>query len=174
MRSIIKSEPSTKQCKGSTFGAVTQETILLQDDFEASNWNENWTGEWAQSTQTAHSGSSSAKANRYYDGYFTTADLDTSSATSITVDFWIKKQYTDTGDDILLYYFDGSQYVLITDLDTFGADGEWLHYVEVITDRNFFSKDFKIRLDAHSLTGSRWYGYEKVFLDDMTVTVTRN
>ena len=92
----------------------------------------------------------------------------------MTIDFWIKKQYTDTGDDILLYYFDGSQYVLISDLDTLGADDEWLHYIHVITDSNFFSKNFKVRLNALSLTGSRWYGYEKVFLDDITVTATEN
>lgn len=164
----------SKHSKGSTSGAITREIILLQDDFEASNWNENWDGEWLQSTQAAHSGSFSAKANLYYDGYFTSAELDTSSASSVTIDFWIRKQYTDTGDDILLYYFDGSQYVLISDLDTLGADGEWLHYVHVITDSRFFIKNFKVRLNALSLTGSRWYGYEKVFLDDITVAATEN
>ncbi|MBV1869596.1 MAG: fibronectin type III domain-containing protein [Gammaproteobacteria bacterium] len=164
----------SKHRKGSTSGAIIREVILLKDDFEESNWNENWDGEWVQSTQAAHSGSFSVKANLHSDGSFTTADLDTSSANSVTIDFWIRKQYTDTGDDILLYYFDGSQYVFITDLDTIGADDEWLHYVHVTTDSNFFNRNFKIRLNAHSLTGSRWYGYEKVFLDDITVTTTEN
>ena len=160
--------------KGSTFAGDVSEVILLENDFEGNNWNENWTGDWIQSSQKQHNGSYSAKANRYHDGYFTTDDLDASGAASITVDFWFRKQLTDVENDILLYYFDGTEYNRIADLDTFGEDYEWLHYTHTITDSNYFNENFKVRLDAHNLSSSYWYDYEKVYLDDIIIKATKN
>ena len=161
----------SKYDKGSTFA---REIVLLKDDFESNDWNANWTGNWVQSSQHAYNGSNSAKANRSYDGYFTTDDLDTGSATSITVDFWFRKHLTDVGEDIFLYYFDGKKYNQIADLDTFGGDFEWIHYVDTITDSAYFIENFKIKLDADNLSGSYWYGYEKVYLDDVIIRITKN
>ena len=160
--------------KGSTFSDSVHEVILFEDDFERANLNENWAGDWIQSSQEFHSGSYSVKANRYHDGYFTTSDLDASDATSITIDFWFRKHQTDVDDDILLYYFDGTAYNMIADMDTMGDDREWLHYTDTITDSSYFVDDFKIRLDAHNLSSSYWVSYEKVYFDDIMIKATKS
>ncbi len=135
------------------------------DGFEGSTWNANWAGSWIRATDQKYSGSYSAKANQANDGYFTSIDRDTSGATFITVDFRIRKDDTDAGNDILLSYYNGSSYIQVADLDAIGSDDRWLHYTHTITDSQFFVSNFKIRFSAPNLSSD-----ENVWVDDVSIT----
>lgn len=140
----------------------------LNDSFEGSPWNGNWTGNWTIGSDEARTGSYAAKANSEYYGSFITRGIDASGASYITIDFWFMKDDTDT-DEFLIYYFNGSNYVYAADLDTLGGDDEWLNYTDTITDDQFFTNDFRIRIEAIALSGGIW-GAENVWLDDVNIT----
>jgi hypothetical protein len=144
-------------------------TVLLDDDFNNAVWDANWTnsGTWVVDSGTYAHESPSAKAPSKASGTFTCLDLDTSDAIAVHVDFWLQKDDTeDAGvdEDITLYYYNGTSYVNVYDLDTLGADDEWLHYTDTITDSNYFVANFKIRLDALLENG------DNVWLDEVFIT----
>ena len=110
-------------------GASSNST-LLDDGFEDFIWDTNWNAipsNWVEDTFPVHSGSSSARAADFFEGYFTSDSLDASDAGAIYVDFWFRKTGTDAYD-FTLYYYDGSSYDLIEELDDNGFDNTWLHY----------------------------------------------
>lgn len=147
-------------------------TDVLVDDFEGSVWNANWSGAWIQAGDQIHGGTASAKANPFRDGMFTTVDIDTAGATAITVEFWFRKANTDRGSDFFLYYFDGSAYNQIADLDGRGADNTWLHYTHTITDSSYFKSNFRVRFEARNLSGMILLSRaEYVWIDDFKVSV---
>ena len=137
--------------------------ILLEDGFEGAVWDANWTGLWLKDTWPYGSAAWADEDNK---GDFTCDALDASDATAIHIDFWFMKDDTDVGNDLLLYYFDGTNYDLIADLDDLGGDDEWLHYTDTTTDANYFVSDFKIRFNATPDAGKR----ENVWIDDVVVT----
>jgi hypothetical protein len=141
-------------------------TVLLDDDFNNTTWDANWTnsGTWAVDSGVYAHESPSAKAPAKASGTFTCLDLDTSDAETVHVDFWLQKDDTDEAEDIILYYYNGTSYVSACDLDTLGEDDEWLHYTDTITDSNYFVSTFKIRLDAVLENG------ENVWLDEVVIT----
>jgi len=140
--------------------------ILLQDSFEGAAWDGNWVSphNWLKDTTTYSHGTSSAWANPDNNGYFTCDALDTSDATAIHMHFWFMKNNTDAAQDVLLYYYNGTNYNLIADLDTLGSDDVWLHYTNIITDSQYFVSNFRIRFDA---TPEK---RENVWIDDIVVT----
>jgi hypothetical protein len=137
---------------------------LLNDGFEGGDWDGNWgTNSWYRSTYN-HGGSFSAAALNGKEGTFTSDPMDASDAASITVDFWFMKMATDTAD-YTLYFYDGSSYVLIDELDDNGGDySTWLHYMGTTTDSRYFTSGFRVRLDATLGSG------EQAWLDDVLVT----
>lgn len=141
-------------------------TVLLDDDFNNTTWDANWTisGAWEVDSSTYAHESPSAKAPAKNSGTFTCLDLDTSDAETVHVDFWLQKDDIDTAEDIILYYYNGTSYVNVYDLYDLGADDEWLHYTDTITDSNYFVSSFKIRLDAALENG------ENVWLDEVVIT----
>lgn len=149
-------------------------TDVLVDGFEGGIWNAKWNGVWIQAVDQVHDGMASAKANGNNDGMFTTVDINTSAATSITVDFWFRKDDTDEGNDFILYYYDGSTYNQIADLDALGPDDTWLHYTHKVTESRYFKTNFRVQLEARNL----WIPLilysamgENVWIDDFKVSI---
>jgi len=125
-------------------------TVLLEDNFEGAVWDANWNDishNWLQNTGTYAHGSASAWSKQGNAGNFTCDALDASDATAIHVDFFIMKNEMEAGD-IVLYYYDGTGYNLIGDLNTLGQNDIWLHYSDTITDSNYFVADFRIRFNS--------------------------
>ncbi len=124
------------------------ETILLDDGFEGVDWDANWdniASSWYRSTYR-HSGSYAAAAMSGRAGAFTTDALDASDAQAIHVEFWFMKYLTDA-TDYTLFYYDGTSYVHIDELENNGGDyPAWVHYTDTITDSRFFVSNFRIRV----------------------------
>lgn len=140
--------------------------ILLQDGFEGAVWDADWESShnWLKDTTNYANGTSSAWANQDNNGYFTCDALDASDAAVIHIRFWFMKDNTDAAKDLFLYYYNGTNYNLIDDLDTLGGDDVWLCYTDTITDSNYFVSNFRIRFEATPETG------ENVWIDDILVT----
>ncbi len=145
--------------------------ILLEDGFEGAVWDANWNDlphNWLKDTWPY---GSAAWADDVNNGDFTSDALDTSDATATHIDFWFMKDDTDAngaagGPDFLLYYYDGTNYDFIADLDTLGGDDEWLHYTDTIIDSQYFVPDFKIRFNATPDAKKN----ENVWVDDVVIT----
>ena len=141
-------------------------TILLEDGFERAVWDANWISphNWFKDTTSYAHGTASAGADKDNNGYFTCDALDTTDAAFINICFWFMKDDTDVAEDLLLYYYNGTDYNLIADLHTLGSDDVWLRYTDTITDSNYFVSDFRIRFDAAPEI------QENVWVDDIVVT----
>ncbi len=146
-------------------------TEVLVDGFEGGIWNANWNGSWIRSTNQVHSGRACARANFLNNGMFTTVAIDTTSAKSVTVDFWFRKSNTDADNDFILYYSDGRTYQRIADLDALGDDNTWLHYTHTITDSRYFNGNFRIQFEARNLFSLFLTRAENVWVDDVKVTM---
>ena len=140
--------------------------VLLNDDFNNVVWDANWTNSstWVRDDAFAAHELPSAQAPAKASGTFTCVDVNTSDAETVHVDFWLQKDDTETEGDITLYYYNGTSYVNVSDLDTIGDDDEWLHYTDAITDSNYFVSNFKIRFDAVMGNG------ENVWVDEVVIT----
>ena len=144
---------------------ISSNSTLLDDGFENFNWDTNWNAiphNWQEDNYRVHSGSASAHASNYNEGYFTSDSLDASEAVAIYVDFWFRKTGTDYSD-FTLYYYDGSNYDLIDELDNNGADSTWLRYTAKITDSQYFVTNFRVRFDATLDFG------EECWVDDVLI-----
>jgi hypothetical protein len=149
--------------------ALSATVELLNDGFERpveilfELWDGNGITDWSYNPSIRHSGLRAARATNNNEGYLTSDSLNTSDANSIVVDFWFYKDKTsDTG--FTLYYFNGTAYNLIAELDSLGADNVWLHYTQTITDAQYFTSDFRLRFEA-TLGPS-----ESVEVDDVLIT----
>lgn len=140
-------------------------STMLSDGFESIIWNENWndlSSNWQEDNDPVKSGTSSARGFNLGEGPFTCDNLDMSQASAIYIDFWFRKDDTESFD-FTLYYYDGTSYDLIEELDDNGSDDIWLHYSEKIIDPQYFISDFRIRFDA-TLGGG-----ENVWVDDVLI-----
>jgi hypothetical protein len=141
-------------------------TVLLNDDFNNAVWDANWVGGhmWQADTGTYAHDIPAAYATKDNGGNFECNDLDANGATAIHIDFWYQKDDTEEAGDALLYYYDGSSYNLIADLDTLGEDDKWLHYTDTITDSNYFIPNFRLRFTGTSERN------EALWVDEVVVT----
>jgi len=140
--------------------------ILLQDGFEGAVWDANWTGTWVEDTSTYCRGASSAHAYKDNYGDFNCVALDTSDAAAVHVDFWLQK-HKISSYTAKFYYYNGTTYDEVTDIDALGADDEWIHYTDTITDSNYFIPDFKIQFSATLSGGGPG---RDVWVDDVVIT----
>jgi len=140
--------------------------VLLNDGFEGAVWDANWTGTWAKDTTTYCRGLASAHADKNNSGDFICDALDTTAAVAVNIDFYLKKDNV-TSYNPKLYYYNGISYVDVCDIDGIGADDEWLHYTDEITDSNFFVPDFRIKFTASLGSGG---SPRNIWLDDVVVT----
>ena len=139
---------------------------MLDDGFESSDWDTHWdasSSDWYRNTYE-HSGTQCAAARYGYDGAFTFDPLDAGDALALHVEFWFMKYGTESSDYVL-YYWDGSSYVLIDALDDNGEDyPAWIHFSDDVADARFFVDDFRIRLVANMGSG------EDAWIDDVKIT----
>jgi hypothetical protein len=143
---------------------VTTTTTLLTDGFEV-NLN-NWAStNWDQDSSQHHSGSYSVNSDYNNIGSLTSNNLDTSGATSITIDFYYRLSNTED-TDLVLYYYDGSTYDFIVNLGG-GSEGTWLHYTQTITDSQYFKTNFQIRFTSN--VSYSLFSPENVYIDDVLI-----
>ena len=121
-----------------------------------------WLGNgWYKNSDHSHSGLYSAGSGSSYYGEMISVDLNTKDANSITVDFWYRLDDTET-NDLKLYYYDGDSYNLIASLGG-KKENKWLHYVNTITDSEYFIPNFRIRFDSSTSQG------ENIWIDDLVI-----
>ncbi|MHC4068157.1 MAG: CotH kinase family protein [Planctomycetota bacterium] len=140
--------------------------ILLDDGFEGAVWDANWTGTWVEDTSTYCRGASSAHADKTSYGDFNCVALDTNDADAVHVDFWIQKNNISSYT-AKFYYYNGTTYDEVNDIDALGADDEWIQYTDTITDSNYFIPNFQIQFST-SLSGGG--PSRDVWVDDVTIT----
>ncbi len=148
------------------------DNILLVADFdnEGAGWDggfDQYPHNWKQSQREEYNGVASAHAEgTASSGDFISNPMDASDATEINIDFWLKKKSLETGEDCFLYYYNGTDYVFVADLQSLWPEnGVWLNYTDTITDSQYFIPDFKIKYNAHTDSNK-----EDVWLDQVTVT----
>jgi FlaG/FlaF family flagellin (archaellin) len=140
---------------------------VFADNFELADpaWNSNWLSTNWDPSSTAHSASVvSAWSSNGNEGSFTSANLDASLAESITIDFWLMLDDTETAD-LTLRLYDGSSYDDVETLGTFGTHDNWLHYSHTTTDSQYFKSNFRIQLFTNIGSG------ENVWIDDVQITI---
>ncbi|MDY6965391.1 MAG: DUF2341 domain-containing protein [Halobacteriota archaeon] len=140
----------------------------FSDSFEVnlSKWDDNGPTIWDLVGDRYYDGTRSVRANRNNDGYITSDDIDLSDATVVDLNFWINKDDTD-GTDITLYFYDGSSWNLISELDGLGGDDTWLNYVNNSIDLGTYGiSNFRIRFDATLGAG------ERVWVDRLVLNKT--
>jgi hypothetical protein len=141
--------------------------VLLEDDFEDAPWDTHWNDtahSWQKGSSPVHDGSTSAWATQGNAGDFTSDSLDASNADAIHVRFWIQKDDIESGE-FTLYYYNGTSYNLIADLDGLGTDDAWLAYSDTITDSQYFVSNFQIRFFANPDDNR-----ENLWVDDVNIT----
>ena len=144
-------------------------TILLEDGFEGFPWDVNWndvSSDWNSDNSVVNSGSYSAYASNGNEGYFTSDNLNANGASVINLEFWFRKDDTEA-NDFTLFYYNGSSYNLIDELDNDGGDDVWLHFTTEITDSQYFVSNFRVRFEA--TLGNN----ENVWVDDVLITKVR-
>ncbi|MCW3999252.1 MAG: hypothetical protein NWE93_03340 [Candidatus Bathyarchaeota archaeon] len=155
-------------------------TTLLEDGFEDGNydnWNGNGVTTWSDgfgvpatnstygSPWLTHNGMYMADADSSDDGYLTSDNLDTSSATAIYISFWFMEDDVDSDDSFALQYFNGFSYITIQNLNNLSpVEDIWYQYTAKITDSQYLKNNFRIRFYSGTLdTG------EACFIDDVEV-----
>jgi hypothetical protein len=140
---------------------------ILDDSFEGSPWNDNWddiASNWNVSILHSYSGINSSSSNDTNYGSFDCNILNTIDADLILVDFWFLLEGTES-NDFQIYYFNGASWNLI---DSIGGEIEntWVHYIDTISDPQYFISNFKIRLN------SNLGGGESVWIDNVVIQIS--
>ncbi len=155
-------------------GGSSTTTLIPTESFESTSWPTDWTEAagtvWNPETDQFHTGSYSADfdgANPGLSGTLQSPSMDTSSATSIDVDFWWREDDADPNDYTLYYYDNTGTWDLIEDLATLQTtEDTWYNYQETITDSQYLHSAFQIQWRAASMRSG-----EAVWLDDVNVTM---
>ena len=144
---------------------IVNYSLISQESFEGSWPPAGWieTDNWNQESQQVYHGSESADFDGGGSGDLETTELNTSDASAIYVDFWYRDHRTEAGE-FLLQYWNGATWNLINDLGSTTSEDQWLHYIEKITDNQYFVEDFKISWSAVGIDGG-----ESVYVDYVTV-----
>ena len=152
-----------------TFNASKRQIINLVTDGVANcYWTSGYTGVyqgwdgWIKGTDQRHTGNSSAESSSARYGDFTSDDLNTTGATSITVDFWYRLKNT-LSNDLALYLYNGNTYNKIVSLGS-NPKNQWLHYTYTTTSAQYYKQNFRVQF-KNSNSGSNEY----VWIDDVRV-----
>jgi len=140
----------------------------FEDQPEFDKWDDNGATVWTYASDQKHSGVNSSKSTSTTDGDLTSDDIDLSdSVANGTFTCWFMKDDTET-DEFLLYFWNGTTYNLIVDLDAIaiGVDDTWLSYSTNITSEYWVS-DFRVRFTTVALATT-----ENVWVDDVSVNET--
>ena len=134
MKSVDGMDTLTEEDTGTT---PSNNTVFIDgfEDQTFNKWNDNGATSWQIGTTGSGTGGSADPYEGTYDawcdetndGVLTSDDIDLSGATEGYVSFWYRKDDTEPSD-FTLYYYDGSTYDLIYELDSGGSDDTWLEY----------------------------------------------
>lgn len=151
----------------------SSDIILLQDGFETGLGG--WNTDWDQSFWQQHSDTYSAHAG-YSQNDLISGDIDTSTYSSFTIDFWYMDDDIDDDDNVYLQFYDGSSYDNRFELGNAWPEDTWQNYNETINnsgaDAQYFRSDFRIKFEATSLDYGAYGGDENLWIDDVMVTAT--
>lgn len=143
---------------------------VFSDGFEGGTFG-SWDGNGATSWQIGttgsggydpHAGTYDAWCDPSHDGTLTSDDIDLSRGGSVSVTFWMLKDDIEPAD-FYLYFYNGTAYTLIVDLDTLGGDDVWIQYSSGSLDSQYFVSNFRIRFGAWPDNN------ENVYVDDVAV-----
>jgi|GEM_PF-1190882 hypothetical protein len=152
--------------------ATTSEGVtLLEDGFETNfdKWTDGGTTDWDRATNQKHSGSYSAHAGRY-DNDLISDNLNTSSYSSITIEFWYRDDDIDDNDDVYLQLYDGNNYDNKFELGD-STEDTWNYYTTTINnsgaEAQYFISNFRIKFEGTKIDRN-----ENLWVDDVKVTVS--
>jgi hypothetical protein len=144
----------------------------FEDGFETSFdlWTDGGTTDWDRTTSQYHLGSYSAHAGRW-DNDLISDDIDTSSYSSFTIDFWYRDDDIDDNDNIYLQFYDGSSYDNRFELDLpWYYEDSWQNYNETIYnsggDSQYFRTNFRIKFEGSSIDNG-----ENLWIDDVAISI---
>jgi len=146
-------------------------TLINQESFEGNwpptGWNENpGDTRWNKENNQAYNGSYSADFDGHPSG--SSGDLETnemncSDADRIYVNFWYRDEGCE-GNEFMLQYYNGTDWLNISDLGSTDFEDQWLNYQEKIIDNQFFKSNFKMRWSSIYIQSP-----ESVYVDLVTV-----
>ncbi len=146
---------------------------MFQDGFETSFdlWTDGGTTDWDRTFSQQHLGSYSAHAG-WWNTQLTSDNIDTSSYSSFTIDFWYMDDDIDNNDDVFLQLYDGGSYNDRFELNMAPSEEDiWHNHNETVNDSGgdaqYFRNNFRIRFEATDINNWR----ENLWIDDVTVTV---
>ncbi|NQT71633.1 MAG: DUF2341 domain-containing protein [Chloroflexi bacterium] len=163
--SISTSSTNTATSGGDTTLVSNLVETTYSDSFNLSNWDGNGLTSLDVGGTAYHDDYACLRSQFGGGGVVTSDDIDLSSATSASLDFWFRK-YNTAATGFTLYFFNGSTYDIIDELDNNGGDWTWLHYNDVAIDLGTYGiSNFRIRIDCTNAIGhSAW-------VDDVVLTV---
>ncbi|MHC4659549.1 MAG: hypothetical protein ACYS83_10325, partial [Planctomycetota bacterium] len=136
---------------------LPENIVLFEDDFEKGVFDANWAadGDWEiwDANEDPNYEPYDHNLARIIGGSGTlamNADANTDDACSVRIDFRFRKTEEIRDGDIELYYWDGSGWDFIKDLNSLDPNDQWLHYVDDVNvnDEYHLQTDFKIKFVA--------------------------
>ncbi|MEJ2242707.1 MAG: hypothetical protein P8Y18_11295 [Candidatus Bathyarchaeota archaeon] len=134
-------------------------TLISSESFEniwpPTNWESS--GNWAKESNYAYDQTYSADfdgSTGGASGYLIFPTMDCSDADTIFVDFWWQDRAL-SNDDLEIEYYNGSSWNNYQDLNQLDSENGWHHYIDVISDIQYFVSNFQIRLWAKTIYSGR-------------------
>jgi hypothetical protein len=126
-------------------------SVLFQDGFETdfTKWTDGGATDWVRDNGQHYAGSYSAHADRYTNDLISD-NIDTSSYSSFSIEFWYLVDDIDNGDNVYLQLYDGSSY---DDYFEVGNEPEdvWGRYQVTITDAQYRRANFRMKFEGTSI-----------------------
>ncbi|MHC4153728.1 MAG: LamG domain-containing protein, partial [Planctomycetota bacterium] len=152
---------------------LTEELSIFNDNLESgdANWvPSNWTIYDSNVLGDGNSDGNAASAYTSFtpgsgSGTLTSVDIDTSEAGSMRVSLSIKHTLGVEAGDIDLYYYNGSGWDYIADLNAVGPNDVWRTYTDDVNESQYLIGNFKLQLRSSISAG-------EVFVDNVSVTNT--
>jgi hypothetical protein len=149
-------------------------TLLLEsfeDSWPPSGWYEDPSNSrWWRDSSMAYDNIYSAQFRGQAmgrSGNLVTLDINTSTLSSFTIDFWYQDDDTNE-NQFLVEYWDGNQWDTIADLGSTTQEDQWLNYNDVVSETQYMISDFKVRWVCNSLSTE-----ENIWVDLVTLkTIT--
>jgi type II secretory pathway pseudopilin PulG len=149
--------------------AVTMDSaasILFEDGFESNfdKWTDGGTTDWGRTFLDKYSGFWSAWAGKWNNDLISD-NINTSSYSSFSIEFWYKVRNTESSDNIYLQLYNGGGYVNYFEIGS-AAENTWLNYQAVVSDVQYLRSDFRIKFEASDINS----GNEFVQIDDVKIS----
>ncbi len=140
-------------------GGSNNITLVNAESFEGGWTPLGWsaTGNWAKENNYSYDGIYSADFDGNVggvSGYLISPIINTSDSDAIYIDFWWQDRAL-ADDDFELEYFNGSTWNNYQDLNHLDSNNGWHHYMDTISDSQYFVSNFQIRWWAKTVLSGR-------------------